>query len=201
MAELYLGVESVMGSTATKYETEGIVIPGAAMPCDENISSVERWYVLSVRPRYEMLATRYLEYHRLNCFLPVYRSVRRWKDRRKELHMTLFPGYVFVNLNLQNRMAFLRAPGVLQFVVFQGGPAAVPDSEMRALQAGTSAPQGAMPHPYLQEGCKVRVKRGPLAGTEGRLIRRKERFRLVLSIDLIMRSVMFEVDEADVEPL
>jgi transcription antitermination factor NusG len=201
MAELYSGAERAMENTATNYESQKIFIPGTALACDEITSPVERWYVLSVRPRYEKQVTRYLEYHRLNCFLPVYRSVRRWKDRRKELDMTLFPGYVFVNLDLKNRLAFLRAPGVLQFVVFQGGAAAVPDSEMRALQAGMSASLRAMPHPYLCQGCMVRVKRGPLVGMEGRLIRRKDRFRLVLSIDLIMRSVMFEVDEADVAPL
>jgi hypothetical protein len=56
------------------------------------------------------------------------------------------------------------------------------------------------PHPYLCQGARVRVKRGLLVGVEGIMIRRKERFRLVLSIDLIMRSVVLEVDEADVEP-
>jgi len=137
----------------------------------------------------------------LNCFLPVYRSVRRWKDRRKELDMALFPGYVFVNLSLPDRLGVLRAPGVLRFVTFQGQPAAVPDSEIRALESSMSAGLQPQPHPYLRQCTKVRVKHGPLVGAEGIMIRRKDRFRLVLSIDLIMRSVMLEVDEADVEPL
>jgi len=167
----------------------------------EDTLAVERWYAVSVRPRHEKLVTRYLEYQGLNYFLPVYRSVRRWKDRRKELDMVLFPGYVFVNLKLRDRLAVLRAPGVGEFVTFQGHPAVVPDAEMGALASSLCAGLRLQPHPYLYRGRRVRIKHGPLVGVEGIMIRRKERFRLVLSIDLIMRSVMFEVDEGDVEPL
>jgi len=160
-----------------------------------------RWYAVTVRPRHEKAVTRHLEHKGLNYFLPVYRSVRRWKDRRKELDMALFPGYVFVNLNLRDRMGVLQAPGVLQFVTFQGQPAAVPDPEIRALESGLTAGLRPQPHPYLREGKKVRVKSGPLADAQGIMIRRKDGFRLVLSIDLLMRSVLLDVDEADVEPL
>jgi transcription antitermination factor NusG len=89
----------------------------------------------------------------------------------------------------------------VEFVTFQGQPAAVPDSEIRALESSLSAGLRPQPHPYLRQGKKVRVKNGPLANSEGIMIRRKEGFRLVLSINLLMRSVMLEVDEADVEPL
>jgi transcription elongation factor/antiterminator RfaH len=201
MAELQLGAEAVLENTLSNYEASGIGVPGEALASTEKLLPVERWYAVSVRPRHEKLVARHLEHQGLNCFLPVYRSVRRWKDRRKELDMALFPGYVFVNLNARDRSGVLRAPGVLRFVTFQGQPAAVPDSEIRALESSMSAGLRPQPHPYLHKGRRVRVKRGPLVGAEGIMIRRKDRFRLVLSIDLIMRSVMFEVDEADVEPL
>jgi len=179
----------------------GSGIPGeASLFAEKSLPSVQ-WYAVSVRPRHEKLVTRHLEYQGLNHFLPLYRSVRRWKDRRKELDMALFPGYVFVNLNLRDRLGVLRAPGVVQFVTFQGQPAAVPESEICALESGLSAGLRPQPHPYLRQGKKVRVKSGPLVDAEGIMIRRKEGFRLVLSIDLIMRSVMLEVDEADVEPV
>ena len=193
--------EAVMESTLSNNEASGRDVPDDTLVSNEDILPVGRWYAVSVRPRHEKLVTRHLEYQGLNYFLPVYRSVRRWKDRRKELDMALFPGYVFVNLNLRYRLGVLQAPGVLRFVTFQGQPAAVPDFEIRALESSLSAGLRPQPHPYLRQGARVRVKRGPLVGAEGILIRRKERFRLVLSIDLIMRSVMFEVDEADVEPL
>ena len=190
----------MLENTPSNYEASGSGIPGKALASIEKLLPVERWYAVSVRPRHEKLVARYLEYQGLNYFLPVYRSVRRWKDRRKELDMALFPGYVFVNLNLRDRRGVLQAPGVVQFVTFQGQPAAVPDSEIRALESSMSAGLRPQPHPYLYQGRRVRAKRGPLVGAEGILIRRKERFRLVLSIDLILRSVVLEVDEADVEP-
>jgi transcription antitermination factor NusG len=160
----------------------------------------QRWYALSVCPRHEKVVAAHLETRGVICFLPVYRSVRCWKDRRKELDMVLFPGYVFVNLDLRNRLYVLQAPGAVRFVSFQGHPVPVQDSELRPLALGLTAGLRAEPHPYLRRGRRVRVVRGPLADTEGILVRRKERFRLVLSVDLIMRSVMLEVDESDVEP-
>jgi transcription antitermination factor NusG len=108
---------------------------------------------------------------------------------------------VFVNITAGNHPAVLRAPGVVRFVTFQGQPAEVPNSEIRALEASMSAGCGPRPHPYLRKGRKVRVKNGPLSNTEGIMVRRKEGLRLVLSINLIMRSVMLEVDEADVEAI
>src|SRR4029077_15245839 len=72
--------------------------------------------------------------------------------------------------------------------------------EIEALNSGLAGGVRAEPHPYLKVGRRVRVKYGPLAGAQGILVRRKDKFRVVLSIDLIMRSVAVEVDEADVEP-
>jgi transcription antitermination factor NusG len=191
----------VLENTLSNPEALGSGIPGDSLLFAEKSLPSVHWYAVSVRSRHEKLVTRHLEHQGLNHFLPLYRSVRRWKDRRKELDMALFPGYVFVNLNLRDRLRVLRAPGAVQFVTFQGQPAAIPDSEIRALESSLSAGLRLQPHPYLHQGARVRLKRGPLVGAEGIMIRRKERFRLVLSIDLIMRSVVFEVDEADVEPI
>ena len=202
MAELYFrSGKAVLENTLSNHQALGSGILGEALLFAEKSSPSVQWYAVSVRPRHEKLVTRHLEHQGLNHFLPVYRSVRRWKDRHKELDMALFPGYVFVNLNLRDRLRVLRAPGAVQFVTFQGQPAVIPDSEIRALESSLSAGLRLQPHPYLHQGARVRLKRGPLVGAEGIMIRRKERFRLVLSIDLIMRSVVFEVDEADVEPI
>jgi transcription antitermination factor NusG len=158
------------------------------------------WYAAHVCSRHEKQVARQLEERRVSCFLPVYRSVRRWKDRRKELDLVLFPGYVFVHLDLKDRLRVLQVPSVVRFVSFRGHPAPLPDSEIEALSNGLAGGVRAEPHPYLKVGRHVRVKYGPLAGAQGILVRRKDKFRVVLSIDLIMRSVAVEVDEADVEP-
>ena len=159
-----------------------------------------RWYVAYVCSRHEKQVARQLEERRVSCFLPVYRSVRRWKDRRKELELVLFPGYVFVQLDLKDRLRVLQVPSVVRFVSINGHPAPLLDAEIESLNNGLANGVLAEPHPYLKVGRHVRVKNGPLAGAEGILVRRKDKFRVVLSIDLIMRSIAVEVDEADVVP-
>ena len=158
------------------------------------------WYAAYVCTRHEKQIARQLEERRVSCFLPLYRTVRRWKDRRKELDLVLFPGYVFVQLDLQDRLQVLQLPGVVRFVSCNGRPATLPENEIEALRNGLSRGIRLEPHPFLKIGRRVRVKCGPLAGAEGILVRRKERFRVVLSLDAIMRSVAAEVDEGDVEP-
>jgi transcription termination/antitermination protein NusG len=158
------------------------------------------WYAVTVYPRHEKQVSRQLERRGVRCFVPMYRSLRRWKDRRKELDLVLFPGYAFVELELCSRLAVLTVSGVVRFVTFQGQPAAVSDQEIQALKSSLDSGVSVLPHPYLQKGRRVRLVRGPLAGLEGILARRKDRFRLVLSVDLIMKSVALEVDESDVEP-
>jgi transcription antitermination factor NusG len=201
MAELSSGAVTMLSHTLSNFDASDHAVSDTAFSYGEQPTPVERWYAVTVRPRHERVVTRHLAHRGLNYFLPVYRSVRRWKDRRKELEMALFPGYVFVNLNLRDRSGVLRSPGVVQFVTFQGQPSPVPDCEIRALESSLLKGLRPQPHPYLRQGRKVRVKSGPLVNAEGVMVRRKEGFRLVLSIDLIMRSVMLEVDEADVEPL
>jgi transcription antitermination factor NusG len=157
------------------------------------------WYALYTCPRHEKVVAQQIERRNLRCFLPVYRSVRRWKDRRKELELALFPGYVFVRMLLENRQRVLELPGVVRLVSFNGQPAALPADEMEALQSRLSGDLKIEPHPYLRVGRRVRVRNGAMQGLEGIMVRRKERCRVVLSIDLIMRSVAVEVDEADLE--
>lgn len=157
------------------------------------------WYAIYVCTHHEKRVTYQLAERRLDSFLPVYRSVRRWKDRRKELDMVLFPGYVFVRMDLRDRLRVLELPGVVGLVSSKGQPVLIPKQEIKALKDGLVAGVRAEPHPYLKAGRQVRVKHGPLQGLQGTLIRRKEGFRIVFSLDLIMRSIAVEVDEGDVE--
>jgi transcription antitermination factor NusG len=112
-----------------------------------------------------------------------------------------FPGYVFVRIALRDRLRVLQLPSVVHLVGSPGRPSPLPESEMDGLRQGLSNQVYGEPHPYLKVGRRVRVVHGPLAGAEGILIRKKDRFRVILSIDLIMRSVALEVDAADLEPV
>jgi transcription antitermination factor NusG len=159
------------------------------------------WYALYTRPRHEKTVALQVEERRISCFLPLYRSVRRWKDRRKELELALFPGYVFVRLALQDRLRVLQLPSAVCLVSFNGQPAPLPESEIEQLRQRLSRGGCVEPHPYLCVGRRVRVCGGPMQGLEGIIVRRKDRCRVVFSLDLIMRSMAVEVDESDVEPV
>lgn len=157
------------------------------------------WYALCTRSRHEKHVAGQIERRQVDCFLPVYRSVRRWKDRRKEIELALFPGYVFVHMPLSNKLKVLEVAGAVRLVSFDGKPAALPAEEIDALRNRLSGSGKLEPHPYLRAGRKVRVRSGPFQGLEGIIVRRKDRCRLVFSIDLIQRSLAIEVDEADLE--
>jgi transcriptional antiterminator NusG len=191
IAELNLNVEQSLH-----------VAPVPIAAASEKGGTVARkWYAVSVFPRHEKHVARFLEVGGMTYLLPLYSSLRRWKDRQKRVDMVLFPGYVFVNIKLGDRASVLKLPGVSRFIMFQGQPAVVSDSEIEGIGISTKSGLAVEPHPYLKKGRRVRIRSGPMAGVEGILVRRKGTCRLVLSIESIMRSVATEVDEADVEPL
>jgi len=160
------------------------------------------WYALYTSANHEKSVAAELGRRNVENFLAQYTSVRRWKDRRVSLELPLFPSYVFVRLALRDRLCVLRVPGVARLVGFGGLPAALPEEQVEALRAGLAGHLHVEPHPYLAVGHRVRIVRGPLCGAEGSLVRKKgkEVFRVVLSLELILRSVVVEVDAADVVP-
>jgi transcription antitermination factor NusG len=159
------------------------------------------WYATYTHARHEKKVAKQLAERGIEHFLPVYRSLRRWKDRRKELDLVLFPGYVFVQLSLSDRLRVLQLPGIVRFVSFNGQPAALPSSDIEGLRNALAQGLRAEHHPYLTVGRRVKVVEGPLSGAQGILQRTKTNCRVVISIDAIMRSVSVEIDESDVQPL
>lgn len=170
-----------------------------ASPAIESAAAQSNWYALYTCARHEKRVAQQIEHRHVACFLPLYRSMRRWKDRRKELELALFPGYVFVYMSLANRIKVLEVPGVVNFVSFNGAPLALPAEEIETLRNRLTTKARIEPHPYLRAGRRVRVRSGPFQGFEGIIVRRKDRCRLVFSIDLIQRSLAIELDEADLE--
>ncbi len=180
-------------------------IPTAATPFDANGDAhanyfESRWYAAHTRARHEKCVDEQMAQRSIECFLPLFESVRRWKDRRARIQLPLFPGYVFVRVALRDRLRVLQIPGVVRLVSFNGVPAPLEDEEVgnlrRALLDGTRA----RPHPFLSIGRRVRIRDGALAGCEGILNRWKGGVRVVMSIALIQRSISLEVDAASLEP-
>lgn len=161
----------------------------------------ERWYAAQTCANHEKRVREQLRQRTVEAYLPLYASMRRWKDRRVNLELPLFPGYVFVRLALRDRVTVLQTPSVVRLVGFGGLPTALPDQEIDSLRQGLVRDLRIEPHPYLKVGQRVRVRTGPLQGLEGILVRKKKFSRFVISLDLIMRSVAVEIDTADLEPV
>jgi len=159
------------------------------------------WYAVYMCANHEKRVAAELQARTFEQFLPLYTSVRRWKDRRVSLELPLFPGYVFVRLPLRDRLRVLQIPSVVRLVGFNGLPTALPDEDMEILRCGLSHRLRAEPHPFLTVGRRVRITGGPFAGLEGVLKKRKNSLRVVVSLSLIHRSVAVDVDSADVGPL
>jgi transcription antitermination factor NusG len=160
-----------------------------------------RWYAAYTCANHEKHVAAELGARDVEHFLPLYSSVRCWKDRRVNLDLPLFAGYVFVRLALCDRTRVVQIPSVVRLVGFGGLPTALPDTEMEILRTGLSHSLRAEPHPFLTVGRRVRVTGGPFAGLEGILRRKKTNLRVVVSLELIQRSVAVDVDAADVRPL
>jgi transcription antitermination factor NusG len=181
-----------MAGFVTAFADRAVFPPAAAyaQPC---------WYAAYTRARHEKRVAEQLEKRDIECFLPLYGAVHLWKDRRMRVELPLFPGYVFVRIPLEARLRVLELPSVVRFVSFNGRPAPLPAFEIETLRTGLAMRWCAEPHPYLTVGQRVRIKSGPFEGLEGVLKRKKDNFRLVLSVDLIMRSILLDIDGAEVE--
>lgn len=160
-----------------------------------------RWYAAYTCAQHEKRVAAELRARGVEYFLPIYSSVRRWKDRRVTLDMPLFPGYVFVRLALRDRLRVAQIPSVVRLVGFGGSPTALPDEEIEILRGGLCQRLHVEPHPFLTVGRRVRITGGPFAGLEGVLKRKKNSLRVVVSLELIQRSVVVDVDTVGVEPL
>jgi transcription antitermination factor NusG len=163
--------------------------------CDEE----SRWYALHTKSCCEAKVAAYLSAFGIEVLLPDYPVRHEWHDRVKLLRRPVFPGYLFGRFQKKPPVAVLGAPGLAHVVGFADGPAPIPDSQIESVRRLVESGLTVCACPMLKVGKRVRVCNGPLAGLEGRLDRIKSRFRFVVTVDLLCRSVAAEVDPASIE--
>lgn len=168
---------------------------------EEGRSIGQDWWALYTKHQHESAIAEKLSIRGYEVFLPLYKTVRRWQDRSKQITVPLFPCYLFVRAGVGSRLGMMTIPGVHMIVSRAEQPASIPDEEIQAIRRAVGATSAVEPHPFLKCGDRVRMKRGPLEGLEGVLVRKKNMYRLVLSIDMLAQSVACEVDAADVDAL
>src|SRR5262245_37896449 len=159
------------------------------------------WYALHVRTRFEKVVARNLKGKGYEEYLPLYRRSSRWSDRTKEIELPLFPGYVFCRFNPFDRLPILTVPGVNAVVGVGKNLLHVDESELDAVRTVLKSGRFCEPWPFLEVGQRVRVEYGPLAGTEGLVVLLKNTYRLVISVNMLQRSVAVEIDRECLKPL
>jgi transcription antitermination factor NusG len=159
------------------------------------------WYAVHTRHQHEKNVARVLANKGFEAFLPLYTAVHRWKDRDKQLILPLFPCYVFLRSPLERWQPILTTPGVHSVLGFGGQHSMIPSWEIESIRRMVGSPLKAEPHPYLKCGDRIRVRAGALQGLEGILVRKKNIWKLLVSVEMLQRSVAVEVDASMVERL
>ncbi len=184
-------------NTSTAAMTTSSLLP----PSMQTAERPPHWYAVHTSPRHEKRVREHLGHRRVECFLPLFRTIHRWKNGCKvQVELPLFPGYLFVNIAQSERVRVLDVPGVLSFIGPRSEPAQLPDVEIETLRSGLHL-QKFEPYNNLVVGQKVRIRAGSLMGLAGVLVRNTKGFRVVLTVELIKQSVAVELDAADVEPI
>ncbi|MBX7056706.1 MAG: UpxY family transcription antiterminator [Leptospirales bacterium] len=164
----------------------------------EELQSV--WYVLRSMPQHERRLARYFDRRGLEYFLPQVRRRRRWSDRIRMVDFPLFPGYIFVHIDLsKQRVAALSGPGALDFVRGEGGPAMMSAEEIENIRLLSNGAQELENQPDQQfpEGAAVLVASGSLKGVHGVVVKSAGKARIYVRVPLLGRMVSAEIDAAD----
>lgn len=156
------------------------------------------WYALAVKPRHDKAVARSLEAKGFRTFVPLYRKRNQYTTRYKDSDLPLFPGYVFCRFDAMIRLPIITTPGIVQILGNGNSPIAVAETEINSLQMAIAAQVPIRPYPYVEIGQRVRIEEGVLAGVVGVIIKLKQNLRLVLSVTLLQRSVLLEVDQDQV---
>jgi transcription antitermination factor NusG len=167
------------------------------------VSQPEYWYAVQTRARHERVVAHRLQEFGISSFLPLVREEHRWSDRKKIVELPLFNCYVFVKMapTNQHRLRVCQTDGVFQIVGTRGEGIPIPEEQIEAVRALVSQRLPWSVHPFLRIGQRVRIRSGALNGVEGILVARSGERTLVVSVDVIQRSLAVRIEGYDVEPL
>jgi transcription antitermination factor NusG len=157
------------------------------------------WYALRVRSNFESVVSAVLRGRGYEEFLPTY--LRKTQDGSKSFDCPLFPGYLFCRLDITKRLPVLMTPGVVSFIGLGKVPVPIANEEIDAVREMTRAKLVMAPWPYLKAGERVLIAGGPLSGVEAILVEAKGTCRVVVSIELLQRSVIAEVNASWIHPI
>ena|SRR5256885_3951805 len=161
------------------------------------------WFAIHIRARHEKKVHSALCESGIETFLPLSRQIHRWSDRSKAVDVPLFPCYSFVRISFSHkqRLQVLRTSGVLGFVGVQFQATPVPEHEIEQIRKLLDRQIPCSPYPFLKVGQRVRIRGGSLDGMEGIWLGHKRKGTLIISVELIQRSLAISVEGFEVEPV
>lgn len=159
------------------------------------------WYAVHTKARHEKRVAAQFEEKQICTFLPLLRQIHKWSDRREKVEVPMFSCYAFVQMvpTVEERLKVLRTPGVLCFVGCERQGTPIPHEQIESLRTAISEDIPCLPHPFVNAGRRVRIRGGSLDGVEGILVRQGTEQSLVVSVELLHRSVSIRVEGYDVE--
>ena len=192
----------------SQWDSEGEAVsgvrPGWEVSPQRTASGDElRWYAVHTRSRHEKLVAERLQERGMTAFLPLVKETHRWSDRKKTVELPLFSCYTFVRMAPipEDRLKVCQTNGVLQIVGPRGEATAIPDEQIEAVRILLNEHLPWSEHPFLKIGQRVRIRGGAMDGVEGILLSRDGDRTLVVSVDVIQRSLAVRIEGYDVEPL
>jgi transcription antitermination factor NusG len=165
------------------------------------------WYAIHTKSRHEELVNSGLTSKFYHAFLPKIEVWSKRKDRRKRIHIPMFPGYLFVELDRitnENKLDILKTFGVVRILgKFVGHePIPIPDEKIDAIQRLVSSKVEVRHFQYPKVGETARIIDGPFKGIEGTVLQTElDKELFVISVDILQRSVAIRLQGFQIEKL
>ena len=158
----------------------------------------KHWYAVHTKSRHEKLVHNLVSHNNIEAYLPIKKLLRKWSDRKKIIEFPLFTGYLFVNMPLIDKNKVLHTKGVVRILGNQG-PDIIPEEQIQSLKLFEQHEVEVDPYLHLQPGSLIKVAKGPLKGCTGVLIKKKNKYRLVVNLMVLQQSASVEIDASDIE--
>ncbi|MBN2212995.1 MAG: UpxY family transcription antiterminator [Bacteroidales bacterium] len=160
----------------------------------------KKWYAVYVRSRAEKKVAAEMEENNIEAYLPLFKTIRQWSDRKKRVHLPLIRGYLFVHIKGREYFEVLKIQGVVSFVKFLGKPTSIPAWQIQNLKILLgSGEEFEFASPDLGEGDFVHITAGVLKGLKGRIVKVRQKKKLLISLDALDYSFTVDIHPALVE--
>jgi transcription antitermination factor NusG len=153
------------------------------------------WFAVQTKPRFEKKAAAELQEKGISAFLPLRSEKRQWSDRRRVVELPMFPQYVFVRVaqSLNTRVLVLRTSGITNFVGMRGMGISIPDEQIESVRTVLAYGIPVSPRLFTNVGKRIRIRGGALDGLQGILTAVNGDQSLVVSVELIQRSLAIRI--------